>query len=439
MAGIFDNWNWGGGMQGGGQGILPEWLLQTILQGAPGASEGFPGTPPLPPKNEDQVPQNAQFAMMQPQPQIGGYEPRRSIFDRPDSIPGDRMDGAPPAFGPPMQAAPQAPGATAMAQYSPMGGGAPSPQQSQFAQNAPAPSTGGGLGMPQPPQGMGMMGLLLGKYGRAMEAQQLQQYERQKEAWAVNVTDNFLDKRGVPPEMRRAIIANPAIAREVLPQLFGKPEAPLVVNGKLVDRSGKLIADYSKDDKPMVVTEGGSVYDPNTREFKQGPRSAPKPANTHRWVDENDLSKGQVAIEGGPATDIPVESAGRLALLKTARGAFDSAKSVLMRDRGAFGMNSPVDVAKSFASAGDVGNANRSVKLAIESALRAATGAVAPPSEVENYAKMFMPIPADSDKTTAHKLGLLENFLKNQEAIAMRGRSSAPPSQPSGSDPLGLR
>jgi len=436
MAGIFDNWNWGGGMQAPGQGILPEWLLQTILQGAPGASEGFPGTPPLPPKNEDRLPQNAQFAMMQPQPQIGGYEPRRSIFDRPDSIPGDRMDGAPPpAFGPPMQAAPQAPGASSMAQYSPMGGGAPAPQQSQFAQSAPAMG-----GPPQPPQGMGVMGMLLGKYGRAMEAQQERDYERQKSQYAYNVTDRFLAKEGVSPEMRQAILANPQIASQLLPRLIGGRDVKEhVIDGKLV-RDGKVIGDFKdKDERPIVVTENGSVYDPNTREFKQGPRSAPKPANTHRWVDENDLSKGQVAIEGGPATDIPVESAGRLALLKTARGAFDSAKSVLMRDRGAFGMNSPVDVAKSFASAGDVGNANRSVKLAIESALRAATGAVAPPSEVENYAKMFMPIPADSDKTTAHKLGLLENFLKNQEAIAMRGRSSAPPSQPSASDPLGLR
>jgi hypothetical protein len=261
MAGMFDGWDTG---QGGGTGIFPPWLTQLLQQTPPdvllqgiqaltGGSQQPPQQAPTP-TGDPMVPPAAQFASMAPQGQ--GYEPRKSIFDRPDSIPGqpDQYPGAPQGgMQPPMaQGSPmQLPGASAMAQ---------APQQQQ----------GGGM----PSFGGGLMDLGFNVF---MPRTMAKYREQQQQAQITNMTAQaFMKKGGLDAQTAYAIAADPVMRKEYAQQLFAKPEAPLVVNGKVVGRDGKLIADHSSPPDPVKLSPGDSLYTREGKELVKGQPAGPK-------------------------------------------------------------------------------------------------------------------------------------------------------------------
>lgn len=158
-----------------------------------------------------------------------------------------------------------------------------------------------------------------------------------------------------------------------------------------------------------------------------------KPPSGFEWVDAADRSKGLRAIPGGPGEHISSEVAGRMALMETAMPGVKAAREVFLREWG------PGDVGKNVASripgvgdaawaSGDVGIARRSVRTAIEAALRVMTGAAAPESEVVRYESMFMPGVNDTRESAKQKLDQLETFMGSAKEIALRGRTSNPQS-----------
>lgn len=164
-----------------------------------------------------------------------------------------------------------------------------------------------------------------------------------------------------------------------------------------------------------------------------------KPSQGYRWVDEQDTSKGLEAIPGGPGTHLPSETAGRVAMMETGAADLPGARKTLMEGRGSMGTGVSGLVGAT-AGMGETGRANRTVRIAIEGALRAMTGAAAPEAEVKRYEDMFLPSPFDGKETATQKLNKLDDFISNAKRLVTQGRGPAG-NAPAGraSDPLGIR
>lgn len=148
-------------------------------------------------------------------------------------------------------------------------------------------------------------------------------------------------------------------------------------------------------------------------------------------VGENDTlidpTTGEVIFQGSGASSgsgtIPAEMAGRLAAGQVALENMEAARAALldpemsMWDRGQAIAGSHVPAFENDFNAGQ-----RSISLAVESALRMMTGAAAPASEVENYNNMFMPQPTDPLRVREQKFQMLEDFISTARSIAMMGR-----------------
>jgi hypothetical protein len=125
------------------------------------------------------------------------------------------------------------------------------------------------------------------------------------------------------------------------------------------------------------------------------------------------------AIPGGPATRIPAETAGRVAMIDTALSDFSTARNVMEGEWGAKG------AAQSVLGMGEVGRAQRQVRSLIEASLRAMTGAAAPEQEVARYMDLYMPNAADTAETARQKLDLLTSFATNAKSLITQGRGEA--------------
>ena len=151
------------------------------------------------------------------------------------------------------------------------------------------------------------------------------------------------------------------------------------------------------------------------------------PPKNYRW--QIDPGTGQPAIDesgrpiaepvpGGPATKLPAADAAKIAALQTAEKSFEDAKT--------FYENSDfTDRGNQMLNRGEAGRAERTVRLAVESALRAMTGAAAPESEVESYMNLFGPSAWDTPTTARDKLDRLQDFLANLRANIEQGRGPA--------------
>jgi GH24 family phage-related lysozyme (muramidase) len=146
-----------------------------------------------------------------------------------------------------------------------------------------------------------------------------------------------------------------------------------------------------------------------------------KPPTGFRWAGNGQLEP----IPGGPGEHIAGEQAGRLASMQTARGHFSEARQYLVNQMGlgaAIGHSIPLAGA---ALAPQYDAARRTVRLAIEGALRANTGAAAPVHEVDQYMDTFMPRATDPVAIRQQKLTLLSQFMDNIEENITRGRRPA--------------
>lgn len=265
-----------------------------------------------------------------------------------------------------------------------------------------------------------------------------------------NMTVNALTARGIEPDLARTIAQNPDLLKGVIGQMFAA-KSGVNINNRLVDpRTGKVIADFSDTKAPEtkeVETAGGGKVTLQWNQSKKAWEPIPgvptggagKPPAGYQWVDINDPAKGVQAIPGGPGTHLPAETAGRIAMMQTAAAELPAAREVLMKGRDSIG--APVSSAiGSTLNMGDYARANRTVRLAIEGALRAMTGAAAPEQEVKRYEDMFMPSPFDSRQTATQKLNQLDNFIQGANEKVTQGRGPAGNVEtPRKSDPLGIR
>lgn len=265
-----------------------------------------------------------------------------------------------------------------------------------------------------------------------------------------NQTVKALVARGLDPDLAQTVARNPALLQGVVSQMFSA-KSGVNINNRLVDpRTGKVIADFSDTKAPEtkeVETPGGGKvtlqWNQNSKAWEPIPGvptgGAGKPPAGYQYVDQNDPSKGLQAIPGGPATHLPSETAGRVAMMETAAADLPSARKILMDGRS--GTGAPLSsMAASTLNVGDTARANRTVRVAIEGALRAMTGAAAPEQEVKRYENMFMPSPLDSRETATQKLNLLDDFISNAKNLVTQGRGPAGNAAPGRkSDPLGIR
>lgn len=220
------------------------------------------------------------------------------------------------------------------------------------------------------------------------------------------------------------------------------------------------------------------------REQEANRREVPKPPEGHLWNDPLDPSKGVFAIpgldrsavekppagyewkidpdtkqrvlspiEGGPATHLPAETAGRLGLMQAAKPGLEEAKKyfldeskpgplVTTGDEGKPAAGSALYNAGKMAlgqttSSFEIGRQQRNVRIAVEAALRTATGAAAPEEEVKRYTNMYAPTIYDDLKTRKQKLDALERFIDSAESTITRGR--VPGGSKAKADPWGIR
>jgi hypothetical protein len=152
---------------------------------------------------------------------------------------------------------------------------------------------------------------------------------------------------------------------------------------------------------------------------------------------EYDAEKGKlVPIPGGPASKLPQSAAGAVAMMDMAESEMKAvnAKETLLN------MGHMSGDIRGFAGYGDVGRAQRAIRMAIEASLRLMTGAAAPASEVQQYTEMFTPQGMDGAETRAQKLRALEQFMSEARRNLLQGREPDGERGDGGdNDPLGIR
>lgn len=207
---------------------------------------------------------------------------------------------------------------------------------------------------------------------------------------------------------------------------------------------------------PIVFGDGSTM--PNNGSFRPVASGGPRePPAGFEWVDPRDTSKGLQPVKGGPATQIPAEAGGRLAMIEAARPAIESAKkyfldptTALINKAGIGPWGAATQAIGQATNSFEIGRQRRNVQYAVEAALRTATGAAAPDSEVARYADFYTPSLADTLATRQQKLSALERFMNYAtvnigagrmpppEHFTREGTDKAQARAPSG-DPLGLR
>lgn len=238
--------------------------------------------------------------------------------------------------------------------------------------------------------------------GMAMDNAEKERKEKRRHR---NVTASYLVKQGLAPDQETA-------------------EA-LVASGAWKDLVGS-------GTKPVTVAKGASLVDPQTgRVVYQGADNPDAPSG-YRWSKEGSLE----AIPGGPATRVPAEVAGRMSLAQT------TLRDLSEAERAFKDVDTGDRIGMQF-GAGEIGRAQRTVRQAIEAALRLMTGAAAPETEVARYEDLFMPKSYDRPETRDQKLRNLRAFV--EEAIGTMSNGRAAPGEPSSvtnarpNDPLDIR
>lgn len=163
---------------------------------------------------------------------------------------------------------------------------------------------------------------------------------------------------------------------------------------------------------------------------------AGKPPSGYRW---SATQPGALeAIEGGPAARLPAETAGKVGMMRTSLQALPMIRNIFLgeespdlgvdektgrpRRRGAdFGLGIDYMLGR-----GELGEGYRLGVGAIESVLRAASGAAVPETEVQRYAGLFLPSYWDTEETKARKIDALERWIGNMLDAIQTGRPVDP-------------
>jgi hypothetical protein len=162
--------------------------------------------------------------------------------------------------------------------------------------------------------------------------------------------------------------------------------------------------------------------------LKNSANSFGKPPNGYRWTSEGDLE----AIPGGPATKLPTDAAAKKAMLDQSEQAMRDAAKVFFKEDGSLDRTA-LTTGSMGIPLSDGRMARSRVRLAVEAALRAQTGAAAPESEVERYTDMYTPSTMDSDEAGRMKFNSLAQFIQATSSNLDLGR------QPGGQNPSNER
>ncbi len=160
------------------------------------------------------------------------------------------------------------------------------------------------------------------------------------------------------------------------------------------------------------------------RDMGESPTKQQNAPPGYRLNDDGSMS----AIPGGPATKLPAEVAGRLAMMRTANKGMPEATKYFLNPPN----TKSTELFQYHTNSGDYGRASRTIKVAIESALRAMTGAAAPDSEVASYMDKFLPTPYDYPETRKQKLMLLQSFMDEAQSTIMQGHETGQPADQGG-------
>lgn len=132
----------------------------------------------------------------------------------------------------------------------------------------------------------------------------------------------------------------------------------------------------------------------------------------YRFTPEGNLS----AIEGGPADPstkpIAAESAGKLAMSQAALSDLEYIEGTLFDEAGDLQESNLSFVPFSDGLGSVTRQTAQAARRAIEAALRMATGAAAPESEVDNYMSLYFPSALDSDEGARRKIQQLRAFIE---------------------------
>ncbi len=141
----------------------------------------------------------------------------------------------------------------------------------------------------------------------------------------------------------------------------------------------------------------------------------PKQKGFH-WTPSGTL----VPIPGGSQTRLGSETAARVGIAKTSLEGLEEARKVFLSDD--YSRFDPRGQFSRYFESGEVGQATKSIRTAVEALLRIQTGAAAPKHEVDNYVSLYSPGAADSPSMIEHKLNLLESLLQNSLQAVSEGR-----------------
>src|SRR5678809_154744 len=220
--------------------------------------------------------------------------------------------------------------------------------------------------------------------------------------------------RGLDPRVAQMIASmGPEQALPMLAQSAMKPGSFDIQDGFLVNKqTGQVIA-----------LQGGG-----------------KPPSGFQWAPGGQQLE---PIPGGPGEHIAADQAGKLAVMRTAQNHFQSARSYFLGSQ--FGPGAAIGHAVGGAVLSpQYDQAARTVKLAVEGALRAVSGAAAPEAEVKRLTDFFTPRAFDPPEVRRQKMDMLQEFMRNHEEAVTRGRRAAgsnpaQPQSPAANDPLGIR
>lgn len=189
-----------------------------------------------------------------------------------------------------------------------------------------------------------------------------------------------------------------------------------------------------------------------------------KPPSGYKWSTARPGE--QEAIPGGPASRLPADTAGKVGMMRSAISNMEPLRNIFLGEADPkLGVDeqgrskrkgTEINMFDSAFAVGDTGEAQRLGIQAVESVLRAASGAAVPEIEVQRYGRLFVPGYWDSDKTKARKLDGLERWIGNmldaiqsgrpvtyEDAVRISqaktaGRTAAPKVQGKLADPAGM-
>jgi hypothetical protein len=275
-----------------------------------------------------------------------------------------------------------------------------------------------------------------------------------KDRDATNQTVAWLKGKGLSDADAHSLASSPPALNEYLKSVY-QQKKPLEVNGQLVDPDTfQVLGDFRTAEKPagtfrqLTADEVKSRGLDPTKSYQVGAdgkvdaiggggitinnSDGKLPAN-FRWIDPNNPDKGVEPIPGGPAEQIPAETAGRIGLADN----FLKQLPDVQKDVQSGTVTGLVDrwTAVNNSSSSQAGTYQK-IQSGVDALTRMLTGAGQNKDEAAAYAARYLPSYTDDAASASRKLDQLADELRSAKALVLRGHAASA-TQPS--DPLGIR